>query len=139
MRFLLHTALITLSSAIIVPVLAQDHSITSPSMTTCSGVLYDSGGSGGAGYGPNESYTCTICPSTSGASISLNFVVFALDTTGSDDRLMIHDGDDPNAPLMGTFTGNSLQGLVVVASANNISGCLTLVFTSNALGNGLFA
>ena len=28
----------------------------------CSGVLYDSSGEGGAGFGPAEDFTLTLCP-----------------------------------------------------------------------------
>lgn len=139
MRFILHTALFLVCSVIFLPAVAQVHYISDASITSCSGVLYDSGGPGGSGYGPNQSYTCTICPSTPGSYLSLNFAVFALDTTGVDDRLVIRDGDNVNASILGTFTGNALQGQVVVASANNITGCLTLYFTSNTTGFGVFA
>ena len=71
--------------------------------------------------------------------MSLNFIVFSLDTTLVNHQLSIYDGANVNAPLMGSYTGNALQGLVVVASASNATGCLTLRFTSNAVGNGVFA
>ena len=139
MRLLLHAALLLVCSTILVPAVAQVHYISSGSVTSCSGVLYDTGGPGGSGYGPSQSYTFTICPSTPDSYMSLNFAVFALDTTLTDDRMRIYDGNDTGAPLMGTFTGNVLQGQVVVASSNNLSGCLTLVFTSNIIGSGVFA
>jgi hypothetical protein len=41
---------------------AQDFSITDGNISTCLGTLFDSGGTGGAGYSNSESYTVTICP-----------------------------------------------------------------------------
>lgn len=111
-----------------------------PEINTCAGVFYDSGGPAGGGYSNNESLTTTICPDQVGGSISLNFILFDLDATGTDDQLVIHDGPTATSPTIGTFTGTSLQSLAVVASAQNPSGCLTLEFTSNGSGDpGHFA
>ena len=64
--------------------------------TTCSGKLYDSGGSTGA-YNPNETGTITIAP-VGAASVSLNFIMFDVEagTTGTNcnyDNLQIFDGE----------------------------------------------
>lgn len=117
------------------------HSIANGDLTACDGGIVDSGGEGGPGYGNNEIHTSTICPTTTGDGISLNFVIFDLSTAAPAplDQLSIYDGSDTNAPLIGTYTGSSLQGQIIFASATNPTGCLTLVFTSNANGTGAFA
>ena len=55
------------------------------------------------------------------------------------DVLTIHDGNSTSAPVLGTWTGTTLQGQVVSASAGNTTGCLTVVFRSNSSGTGVFA
>ncbi|HEY0978552.1 MAG TPA: PKD domain-containing protein, partial [Flavobacteriales bacterium] len=119
---------------------AQAHTITEPSITACTGALLDSGGEGASGYGNNEDFTTTICSDAAGQSISLNWITFNLSTTGPDpvDQLSIYDGPDANAPLIGTYVGTNSPG-IVSASFANTSGCLTLHFTSNGAGTGVFA
>ena len=108
---------------------------------TCVGAFLDSGGEGASGYSNNENYTYTVCPDAPGGAISLSFVTFNLSIAGTApiDAMLIYDGDDITAPLLGTWTGTSLQGQVVSASAGNSSGCLTVVFHSNNTGTGVFA
>ena len=108
---------------------------------TCSGAFLDSGGQGGSGYGNNENYTYTLCPDNLGDAISVDMITFNLSTAGPApiDMLTVHDGNGPAAPVIGTFTGTSLQGQIVSASPSNGSGCLTFVFTSNSSGTGIFA
>lgn len=119
---------------------ADDFSMFDPEINTCAGVFYDSGGPAGGGYDDNESLTTTICPDQLTGSLSLNFVLFDLDTVAIDDQLVIHDGPTATSPTVGVFTGTSLQSQPVVASAQNLSGCLTLEFTSNDVGDaGYFA
>jgi gliding motility-associated-like protein len=111
----------------------------------CDGSLLDSGG-GPASYSNNENFTLTICPSTPGDVVGVNFLVFNLNTTNTatppqnnQDRLIVYDGNSTAAPSLGTFTGNSLQGVFVSASPLNTSGCLTFRFISNNVGVGDFA
>ncbi|WKZ65019.1 MAG: PKD domain-containing protein [Flavobacteriales bacterium] len=120
---------------------AQIFTITDGSITTCTGAILDSGGQGAGGYGNNESYTATICPDAPGQGIHLNWVTFNLSEAGTDpiDNLAIYDGPSAADPLLGVFTGTSIQGTVVSASPTNPTGCLTLVFTSNGNGTGVFA
>ncbi len=113
---------------------------------TCNGTLFDSGGQGAAGYQNNEYYVLTICPDVPGDVITLDFLNFALDQTNTAnppgnnmDNLAIYDGNSTAAPSLGTYTGNQLQGLLVSCTSLNTSGCLTLVFTSNDQGTGVFA
>lgn len=114
--------------------------------TTCNGTLYDSGGQGAAGYQNNEYYVLTICPDQPGDVITLDFLNFALDPTNTAggggnnaDNIAIYDGNSTAATSLGTYTGNQLQGLLVTCTSLNTSGCLTLVFTSNNVGTGVFA
>ena len=108
---------------------------------TCVGAFLDSGGQGGTGYGNNENYIYTLCPDDPTGAISLNFITFNLNTAGAapGDVMVIHDGNSVADPILGSWTGTALQGLVVSASAGNSSGCLTIEFTSNATGLGVFA
>jgi hypothetical protein len=120
---------------------AQTFTIAEPNIVACGGLLYDSGGSSGGGYGVGEDFTTTICPNQPGDFISLNFLLFNLSQSGMApvDGLSIYDGDLVSAPLIGTYTGQQLQGLVIVASQFNSAGCLTLRFRSNEVGSGNFA
>lgn len=120
---------------------AQTFPITQGSINTCSGAFYDSGGPGASGYGNNENLTAVICSDTPGGSIFLQWVSAALSTAGPapQDRIRIYDGNSTNAPLIGQYTGTQLQGLNIGASNLNTSGCLTVQFTSNSTGTGVFA
>lgn len=123
------------------PLNAQQFSISTPSITTCSGVLEDTG-SAAAEYGHNESFTTTICSNTSQSVISLNWFVFNLSLEGTvndRDRIEIWDGNSTNATFLGRYTGNELTGLFVSPTSFNTSGCLTVRFTSNGSGAGNFA
>lgn len=119
---------------------AQAFSITEPSVTTCTGVLLDSGGEGAVGYSNNEDYTCTICSDQPGHAITLNWTIFNLSTEGSSpvDQLTIYDGSDVNAPVIGTYSAGNSPG-IVSATFGNTSGCLTLQWHSNDAGEGLFS
>lgn len=116
--------------------------MSNASAQACQGVLYDSGGVDGSGYSNNEDFTFTLCPDQPGGSIVFNFIDFELDqsgTMGNWDNLSFYDGSDTNAPFLGLYSGSQLEGLLVMASALNASGCLTLRFVSNAIGTGSFA
>ncbi len=118
----------------------QAFSITEPLVTSCVGDLFDSGGVGGSGYTNNEDYTCTICSDDPDQSISLTWTIFNLSTEGNSplDQLVIHDGADVSAPVIGTYSAGDSPG-IVSASFGNTSGCLTLHWTSNEAGEGLFS
>lgn len=115
-------------------------------VNACLGGLFDSGGAGPiTPYSDNESYTVTICPDVPGDFVTLYWVVFQLDPTdnvpgpGSDaDNMTIYDGPNTSAGTLGTYTTTDLDGLMVSASILNPSGCLTIVFNSNANGVGNF-
>lgn len=119
---------------------SQQFSIASGSGTSCAGVIEDTGGPTGE-YGNNEDHTFTICPDVPGNVIYLTWFIFDLSTDGPNplDRITIYDGDNTGATSLGTYTGNSLQNLIVSGSVFNTSGCLTIVFQSNGVGTGNFA
>ena len=121
-------------------------SITQDTASTCNGTLFDSGGQGATGYQDNEYYVLTICPDNPNDVITLNWLNFALSTTNTApnpqnnaDYLTIYDGNSTAATTLGTYTGTSLQGLIVTGTSLNTSGCLTLEFESNDQGVGAFA
>lgn len=132
-------ALAVVAAAYALPSQAQQFNIsTSPSISSCTGVLEDSGGPNGQ-YGNNQNFTSTICPD-GGPAISLQWVVFNLSTAGVApvDQISIYDGNSTSAPLIGTWTGTNGPGNVTASFANP-TGCLTVVFTSNNTGTGDFA
>ncbi|MBK9192876.1 MAG: PKD domain-containing protein [Crocinitomicaceae bacterium] len=124
----------------------MDAGSNNTTVNTCLGGLFDSGGAGAiTPYTNNENYTVTICPDVPGDFITLYWVVFQLDPTdnipgpGSDaDNMTIYDGPNTSAGTLGTYGTNDLDGLIVSASILNPSGCLTIVFNSNASGVGNF-
>ncbi|MDO7847794.1 T9SS type A sorting domain-containing protein [Hymenobacter sp. M29] len=101
--------------------------IIGTNQTTCSGIIYDSGGASGQ-YTDNENRTTVLTPATTGAKISLTFSVF--DTESSLDVLRIYDGPTASAALIGSYSGTTNPG-TVSASLANPTGQLTLVFTSD--------
>ncbi len=113
---------------------------------TCFGFIIDSGGQGGPGYSNNETSTITICPDTPGEIISVQFNTFDLNTTDDNpapnqtnvDYMYVYDGTTTSANSLGVYSGNQLQGVVIQATVLNPSGCITLTFTSNTIGTGMF-
>ncbi|MBK6551490.1 MAG: hypothetical protein IPG11_13955 [Flavobacteriales bacterium] len=114
-------------------------SITSGSDTSRSGATEDTGGPDGE-YGDNENFTFTICPDVPGNANLPELVVPQPEhRRPNDDNITIGDGDNTSAITLGSYSGTSLQGLVVSGTVFNTSGCLTLVFQSNGTGTGNFA
>lgn len=118
-------------------------------ISTCNGFIIDSGGQGGPGYGNNEDVTITICPDTPGDIISIVFNLFNLNTTDDNpapgpnnvnvDYMYIYDGTSTSANSLGVYEGNGLQGVVIHATPQNPSGCITIRFVSNSVGTGMFS
>ena len=102
--------------------------------SACGGVLYDTSGEGGAGYSPGEDFTLTLCPDD-GTNVFLEWINFELDVTSS---MFIYDGDSDTAPLLAFSGAGSFQDQIHIASSSNPTGCLTLVFSSGAAGEGIF-
>lgn len=104
--------------------MGQTYTMQDGTFTTCSGTFYDSGGAG-ANYANNENFTITFCPSTSGDAIQLDFTSFNLEGNSSD-LMVIYNGDNTGEPMIGSYSGN--PGIV---QGNNLTGCLTISFTSD--------
>jgi hypothetical protein len=108
----------------------------------CSGQtdldIYDFGsmedGSGPvADYPNNANCTWLIAPDDSVEKITLSFVRFATETG---DNVTVYDGSTTTAPVLGTFSGNTLPPNVVSTGA-----AMLVTFTSNGSGtaNGFLA
>ena len=97
-------------------------------LTTCEGVLYDSGGAGPAGYGAAEDVTVTLCPED-GSNVYIEWSVVDLDPAAF---IYVHDGDNIFAPTIASSGVMSFEGQIHLASNDNPSGCLTIHFISSA-------
>ena len=95
-------------------------------VTTCSGVFYDSGGPD-SDYGNRLTYTMTFYPETEGAYLSVAFTKF--NTESNYDYLYIYDGTSTSATLIGQYSGTASPGTVM---ATNSAGALTFEFTSDS-------
>jgi len=91
-------------------------------LTTASGTSYDSGGAAG-NYSDDERELILIQP-TNVLSITLNFNAFDLELDW--DYLYVYDGDNVDAPLLGTYTGTA-----VPASVTSSGGSILLDFRSD--------
>jgi len=96
-------------------------------ITSCTGLFYDSGGASGS-YQNSENYTMTFYPATTGNMIRASFLSFA--TESGYDYLRIYNGTSTAAPLIGTYHGTAGPGIV---TANNASGALTFNFTADGV------
>ncbi|WP_072863272.1 Calx-beta domain-containing protein [Arenibacter palladensis] len=92
---------------------------------SCSGALFDSGGTGN--YSNNENLIYTLCPDTANTDIKLDFNSF--DVESGYDFLYVYDGTTTSATLIGQYhNGNPPPSTI---TATNASGCLTFRFTSD--------
>jgi gliding motility-associated-like protein len=98
--------------------------MTNGSGNGCSGTFLDPGGNGN--YANSSNITYTLCPSTPGTQLQLDFTAFNIEDGW--DFLTIYNGSTVTAPTLGTYTGIVGPGVV---QASNASGCITLVFTSD--------
>ena len=110
-------------------------SVDDGSATACSGIIYDTGGPGGPGYQPGESFTFTLCPEDETNSF-IEWTAFNLDP---ESMMNIYDGEGTTSPLLATSASGSFFEQVHIASSSNESGCLTLQFVSGNTSNGFFA
>ena len=114
------------------------------SVSNCNAFIIDAGGIGGSGYSNNENYVFTICPDQPNKKITLAFNTFSLDLTDDNlsptitdvDTMYVYDGDNTSATLIGAYTGTSLFGVNITAT--NTLGCMTIKFSSNSIGTGMF-
>lgn len=93
----------------------------STTMSSNSGLIYDSGGPTG-NYIDMEN--CSFLINPCGTNLQLSFTQFDLENFY--DYLTIYDGTSAAAPLVGSYTGNTLPPVT-----NSTSGKLFLVFTSD--------
>ena len=113
---------ITIDSTL--PCIAQIPSNNSVTVTSCGGILYDSGGDDD--YLPDNNGTVTIEPA--GASkVLLVFEEFAFDRDG--DQLLIYDGPNTSSPLIGSYDGFSLPENGSIFSSGS---AITLVESTNS-------
>jgi PKD repeat protein len=105
---------------------AESITMQNGTVTTCSGIFYDSGGPD-SNYGNNLTYTMTFYPGTEGAMVSVNFTQF--NTESGYDYLYIYNGTSTSATLIGQYDGTSSPGTVM---ATNEAGALTFKFTSDS-------
>jgi len=77
-------------------------------LTSASGVNYDSGGAGG-NYSDDERELILIQP-TNVLSVTLNFLQFSIEQDW--DYMYIYDGDDVTDPLIGVYTGTSIPSSI---------------------------
>ena len=118
-----------------VSVTAQEISIAAnDSYTSCEGAIVDSGLSA-ADYGANENQTMTWCPEAPETVLNFYWVVFDLDAAST---ITLYDGDDNTAPVIGTYSGDDLQGQDVFSGEENVTGCITVEFTSGPGSSGNF-
>ena len=148
MKLLLSTLTLLLSTLYSSAQLAIPFSAASNGQTfsTCNGFIIDSGGQGGSGYSDGEDITITLCPDTPGEIISVVFNLFDLDLTDDNpgpptnvDYMSVYDGTSTAANSLGVYSGAQLQGVVIQSTVLNPSGCITLKFTSNSTGTGMFS
>lgn len=90
----------------------------------CGATSMDPGGTNN--YPNNANFTITFCPAVAGQVVTINFSAFA--TEAGYDFVYIHNGPSVGAPIIGTFSGTTIPGPI---TSNDITGCLTLRFTSD--------
>jgi len=102
-------------------------------VNTCSGVLLDSGGTGGDHAANGTMHQITICSDNAGALSHIRVDFTELSING---ELTIHGGDDATAPVQVVINGGDPPGFNVTATQGNPTGCLTFVFNSTGAGPG---
>jgi len=110
--------------------LGQTVVMSNTTVNQCAGNLLDPGGT--SNYPNSNTTTTTICPSILGASVRLSFTFF--NTEAIFDNLTIYDGNTILSTVLGVFSG--IQSPFVI-QATNPTGCLTLVFSSDANNTSL--
>lgn len=96
---------------------------------TCEGLFFDSGGESGQ-YQNNEDYTLTFFPDADDHAIKVSFIEYHVEPHSNCeyDRLMIYNGSNVEADLIGIFCGTNSPGEIV---ATNADGALTFRFISD--------
>jgi len=101
---------------------------TATTQSTCTGILYDSGGSG-SDYGNDEDAQITISP-TGAATIDLSFISFDIEPGSAGncdyDWLEIYDGPSTGSPLIDRYCNDNIP-----TSISSSGGAVTVVFHSD--------
>lgn len=101
---------------------------TLPTQTTCTGILFDSGGSS-AGYTDNEDSEVTISP-VGAATVDLTFVSFDIEPGSAGncdyDWLEIYDGPSTASPLIDRYCNDNIPTTLSSTGAS-----VTIVFHSD--------
>jgi len=97
--------------------------------TSCNAKFYDSGNST-SNYNNNENFTLTFYPGTPGSFIEAEFTEFDVEPQANCnyDYLIIYNGDDIFAPVIGTYCGTDSPGTIESTSPD---GALTFKFHSD--------
>lgn len=83
-------------------------------------------------YGNNENMIVTYCPDNPGDGVTyMEMIINSGQLENNFDKMYIYDGDDTDAPLLGTLTGNAIAGSTFSATMANPTGCLTFQITSD--------
>jgi len=98
--------------------------VNGDTITTCSGLFYDSGGASGS-YGVSENYTVTFCSTSGLLYISFESIVLA-----DKDILTIYNGPGITSPVLASYQNGTFSGTVT-----STCGCLTITFISSARVN----
>ncbi len=125
----------TLASFLLAPTLSAQiyRPDSDTTITACQGVFRDSGGELGP-YEPNQNYTVTFCPEAgAGSHVRL---VFSNYNILPGDSFCFYDGPDATADELLCAETLLDPSFVVQATAANPSGCLTVVFSSDASDQG---
>ncbi len=106
-----------------------DFIIQNTTVTTCTGIFWDSGGSSGD-YGNNEDFTMTFMPGDANSKVSVDFTYFDVEWESACDYdwLKIYDGESTSSTLMGKYCGTDSPGSI---TATNDEGALTFQFYSD--------
>lgn len=99
-------------------------STSGPTQTSCSGFLYDNGGSAGD-YTDQTDNSITISP-TGATNITLTFASFDLENNY--DYLYVYDGPSTASPQIGRYTGSTLPAGGTITSSG---GSVTIRMTSD--------
>ncbi|MCB0401967.1 MAG: M4 family metallopeptidase [Flavobacteriales bacterium] len=103
---------------------------TAQTQTSCTGTIYDSGGSTGQ-YGPDEDAQITLSP-TGASTVDINFVMFDVEAGSSGtqcdyDYIEVYDGPTTASTLIGRYCNNNTPP----ATISSTGGSMTIVFHSD--------
>ncbi|MFA4851753.1 MAG: gliding motility-associated C-terminal domain-containing protein [Bacteroidales bacterium] len=128
-KILLTFALFVTSGIVNAQIYLMNSTTNNTNVTTCTGNLYDEGGSSGS-YTANKIFVLTLTPATAGTAVQLTFTQWAV---ASGTTMEIFDGPSTASPQFGIFDNvNTPIGMQIMASASNPTGQLTLRWTSTA-------